>query len=438
MGTPRIIIGGAGSGSGKTTVTCALLSALKNRGLSVSAVKCGPDYLDPMFHKRALGISSMNLDLFFLNRETACGLLTEHSAASDICVIEGVMGYYDGMAFDTAKGSTYDIALSTATPAVIVINAKGMALTLAAVVKGIKDYRENSMVRAVILNNVSEGVYKQAKKIIEAETGVKVIGYMPHDDKCSVDSRHLGLTVPDGETENKIKLLGETAEKTIDIDALLSVAKESEPLDFAAYKAEINAKVKIAVAYDEAFCFYYSENLKLLENMGAEIRFFSPVHDSAVPDDADGIILGGGYPELFADRLSENKDMLKSIKDSIESGMPCLAECGGFMYLCSFVDGHETAGIFNAKAKNSGRLSRFGYIELKSDIDYINGIKGHEFHYWDTDNNGNVCTAVKPSGRSWQCMHIYKNTIAGYPHLYYYSKPEFAKEFILKCADWRK
>ena len=171
--------------------------------------------------------------------------------------------------------------------------------------------------------------------------------------------------------------------------------------------------------------------------MGAEIEFFSPIYDKTVPD-ADGMIIGGGYPELYAEKLSENTSMLNDIRIKIENGMPCLAECGGFMYLSSAIDNFRMTGIFKGNAYDTGKLSRFGYIELKSEREYINGIKGHEFHHWDMDDSGSECTAVKHSGRSWNCMSFYKNTIAGYPHLYYWSKPEFAQRFADRCRLWRK
>ncbi len=434
----RLIIGGAGSGCGKTTVCCAVLAALKNRGLRVSATKCGPDYIDPMFHERAIGIPFKNIDLYFTKPNEAKFLLNEHAAGSDICIIEGVMGYYDGLAYDNAQASTYDTAKATDTSAVLVVNAKGAAYTLSAIIKGIADFKENSGIKAVILNNVSEMVYKGLKPVIEAETGIEAVGYMPYNSEVSFDSRHLGLVTPTDDVVSKLNILGETAEKTIDIDRLLEIAGTAGDIEFTSIETKFIGSAKIAVAMDSAFCFYYKDNFELLKKMGAEITFFSPLEDKSLPEGTDGIILGGGYPELYAEKLAENRPMLESIRESIETGMPCLAECGGFMYLSKAIDGKKMAGVFDGEAKNTGRLSRFGYIKLKSDLPFLDGIKGHEFHYWDTDNNGSACTAVKPSGkRSWPCMHVYKNTVAGYPHLYYYSKPEFAAEFMRKCLSWR-
>ncbi len=433
----RLLIGGAASGSGKTTVTCAVLRALKNRGIRTTAAKCGPDYIDPMFHEKALGIPSKNIDLYFSDTNTAGRLLAEHSRGSDICVIEGVMGYYDGMGYGDSSASSCDIAVSTGTPSVLVVDAKGAAYTLCAVIKGLVGFRENS-VRAVILNGVSEMAYRSLKPVIERESGIEVIGYMPYNADVSIDSRHLGLVTPTDETVKKLDILGKTAERTIDMDRLLDIASEASELAYEPVKTEFIGKTKIAVALDSVFCFYYKDNFELLRKMGAELVYFSPLEDKRLPESVDGVLLGGGYPELYLGRLSENTEMLENIRESIEGGMPCLAECGGFMYLLREIDGAKMAGVFDGAARNTGRLSRFGYIELRSDIGYIDGIRGHEFHYWDTDSNGESCTAVKPSGkRSWPCMHVYKNTVAGFPHLYYPSKPEFAAEFMRKCLCWR-
>ena len=438
MYLPRIVIGGTGSGCGKTTVACAVLKALKNRGLYVTAAKCGPDYIDPMFHEKALGIPSKNIDLFFTENDVAAALLAEHAKGSDICVIEGVMGYYDGLSFDSDLASAYDTAKAVSSPAVIVINAGGIALTAAALAKGMADFRNDSGIRGFILNNISPSSYGPLKKLIEKNTGLPVMGFLPKNSDFSIKSRHLGLVTPDEKTSLAIEKMAEAAEKYIDLDMLIKTASEAEELSFNEIDAEPGKAFKLAAALDEAFCFYYADNLRLLKKLGAEIVFFSPLKDEKLPPDTDGILLGGGYPELFAENLSKNKNTMESIKNAIDDGMPCLAECGGYMYLSMEIDGFEMAGIFSGRARDTGKLSRFGYLELRSDREYIDGIKGHEFHHWDMDDTGNKCTAVKPSGKIWKCMDFYKNVIAGYPHLYYWSKPEFAMAFAEKCRTWRK
>ena len=295
MFLPRIVIGGTGSGCGKTTVVCAILKALKNRGLNVSAAKCGPDYIDPMFHKCALKVPSKNIDLFFSDDNTAKALFAEHAQGSDICVIEGVMGYYDGLSFDDDRVSTYNVADVLSAPSVIVLNARGMALTASALIQGMINFRDNSRIRAVILNNISSMSFEPLKKAIEDKTGIEVLGFMPNDSNFNINSRHLGLVTPDESTVEVLEEMSEAASKYIDLNRLMEIASEAGELEFERLSVKCGRKFKIAVALDEAFCFYYSDNLELLRKMGAEIEFFSPIYDKTVPD-ADGMIIGGGYP----------------------------------------------------------------------------------------------------------------------------------------------
>ncbi|GFI62580.1 cobyrinate a,c-diamide synthase [Clostridiales bacterium] len=439
MAVSRIIVGGAESSSGKTTVVCALLRAFKNRGIRSAAVKCGPDYIDPMFHEKALKTPSKNIDLFLSDENMTKWLLAKHCEKADICLMEGVMGYYDGLDIGSDKASTYEIAMATGTPAIIVINARGAALTLVSLIEGMLNFRRKTMIRGVILNNISKPVFERIKPVIEQATGTKVIGFMPADELFSLKSRRLGLEAPDGDIDKKLESLAETAEQTIDIDAIISISNEAKELKYKIPFIPYVGRARIFAAVDDAFSFYYRDNLELLKKMGAEIEIFSPLRDIEIPPNADGIILGGGYPELYSSELSANKKMRASIKTGIENGIPCLAECGGFMYLNKSIDNIPMVGVFEENAYDTGKLLCFGYVELKSQNSCLNGIKGHEFHYWTTDNNGCECTAVKPSGkRSWPCMRLYKNTIAGFTHLYYCSKPDFARAFIERCVNWRK
>ena len=439
-----IVITAPASGGGKTTVSCALMAALKKRGMRVSAFKCGPDYIDPMFHERALGIPSANLDAFFCGEELLKGLYARHSLDSDITVVEGVMGYYDGVDFSDTYASTYHIAKTLALPAAAVINARGAALSAAAVIKGMADFRQDSNIKAVIFNNISEGTYSRLKPAVENELDISVCGFLPHTEECIFSGRHLGLA--DAESEavlKKIDRLALLAEKYIDIDKITAIANECPKNSTAMPRHKKAADVTIAVARDKAFCFYYKDNIELLEDMGCVISYFSPIADSALPP-ADGLILGGGYPELYARELSENKPMLLDIRRALEGGMPCLAECGGFMYLHRRMQGkdgsfYDMAGLINADALYTDKLVRFGYIELSEDksclLDKDETLKAHEFHYWDSTDNGALFKAKKPSGREWRCIHLYKNTLCGFPHIYYYSNPDFARRFVLKCSD---
>ena len=460
---PRVMISAYASGSGKTTVTCGILQALKNRGVDVAACKCGPDYIDPMFHKSAIGIFSKNIDLFFEQQEQCISLFKKHAEGRDIVVTEGVMGYYDGLSMTSASASSYEVAKTLKMPVILVVNAKGMALSVIAVLKGMIEYRDNSNIQGVILNNVSKMVFDSIAPVIESELGIKALGYLPHDEDITIDSRHLGLVTPENisDIKNRLEKLSETVEETIDIDELLRIANKAPELedddkynfrieaDIKKYKQtlkEKNFSPRIAVAMDEAFCFYYQDNLDILQEFGCTLVPFSPIRDKALPENIDGLILGGGYPELYAEELSSNKSMLNSIKAALEDNLPCHAECGGYMYLHNTMEDRQKkkfkmVGFIDEDTFKCDKLVRFGYITLSSNEanDFImkgEEIKAHEFHYWDSTNNGTVARAVKPSGkREWKCCHQKKNTFMGYPHLFYYSNPKFVRRFVDKCVN---
>lgn len=447
---PRAMISAAASGSGKTCVVCGILKALKTQGMEVSAFKCGPDYIDPMFHTKAIGVSSKNLDGFFCDEQLLKKLFLKQAKKSEISIMEGVMGYYDGLSMDSYRASSYEIAVNTKTPVILVLNARGAALTIVPLIKGIMDFRPDSNIKGIILNNVSRHVYEGLKKVIEEQLGIKALGYMPYSEEIAIESRHLGLVTPDSAEDINIKLegLGKIAEKCIDLEGIISVARAAEPLDVADTEVFFAKKrVKIGVAYDNAFCFYYRDNIELLEKMGCEIVYFSPLKDKEIPPQVSGIILGGGYPELYCRELSENRSMLESIRKNLEGGMPCLAECGGFMYLHNTMEdkdgvSYPMAGVVDGAALKKNRLVRFGYATLCAQTDSFvlkkgEKIKAHEFHYWDSTSNGNAFVAQKPNGKIWECMHCYKNVVCGYPHIFYYSNIEYAQGFADKCVEYK-
>ena len=449
---PRILISAGSSGSGKTTVTCGILKALKDRGIGVSSCKCGPDYIDPMFHKRVLGIPSKNLDPFFEDKNLMGALYAEHVSGSDLNVIEGVMGYYDGLGFDGTRASTYEVGRNLGAPVILVINARGMALTLIAVLKGIMDFRSDSNIRGVILNNVSEMVYKSMAPVIERETGVIPLGFLPSCPEIAVESRHLGLMTPDSveDLNSRIEKLGQLTEKCIDLDRLIALAESAEAVEYSGIPKPTlpdKEKIRIAVAEDDAFCFYYEDNLELLQEYGCEIVPFSPLDDKCLPENISGLILGGGYPELYAERLSKNISMRESILSALKGGLPCLAECGGFMYLHDSMEDnerieHRMAGFLSGeKCVKREKLVRFGYITLSVAqynplLEMGEEIKAHEFHYWDSTDNGDLMKADKPSGkRSWECIRRINNTFCGFPHIFYRSNPRFAERFVNLCRE---
>ncbi len=440
----RIIIAGTHSGCGKTTVTCALLSALKARGLRVSAFKCGPDYIDPMFHREVIGVPSHNLDSYFCDNNTLRYLIGVNSADSDIAVTEGVMGFYDG---SDDRGSAYSLSEATETPVVIVLDCKGMSSSLGAVMKGFLTYRENR-IAGFVFNRLPERLAQLAERLCE-ELGTTFFGFLPKSD-ISVESRHLGLVTAGeiSDIKDKLHQLGELAERYIDLDLLIA-SSECGELHFeppAIGSAAEARRPVIAVAKDRAFCFIYADNTDLLERMGCEIRFFSPLSDRRVPEDADGMILCGGYPELYADELSANVEMLRDIRGRIDSGMPAIAECGGFMYLHSYfedMDGniHSGADVIHGKAYRTDRLQRFGYVTLKANSDNLLCVSGaefpaHEFHYFDSTVCGNGFTAYKSDGRKWDCVNSSEELYAGFPHLYFYAEPTTAVNFVKRCIEY--
>lgn len=454
MQIPRILLAAASSGSGKTIAACGLMAALKKQGETVVSCKCGPDYIDPMFHREVLGVDSENLDLFFCDEERLHELFVEHTKAADITVVEGVMGYYDGMRLDRTDASSYEVAKVLQIPVVLVVPAKGVAVSILALIKGMIEFRRDSNIQGILLNQVSEMLYPKMKEMIEnglRDMGyeIPVVGYLPKSDVFHLESRHLGLVTPKEtkDLQEKIKRAGAIIEQTVDLEQMKAIARQAPELEILPdKKANKAATLKVAIARDEAFCFYYKANLTLLEELGCELIPFSPLRDMHLPEGIQGLLLGGGYPELHAAELAANQSMRYEIKKQIKSGLPCLAECGGFMYLHDEMEGadgeiHFMAGAIKGRSFRTDKLGRFGYISITKETEtpYLKKeeqIRGHEFHYWDSTDNGSDCIASKPDGkRSWKCIHAKGNLFAGYPHLYFYSNPEFAKRFVRCCAE---
>lgn len=441
----RFMIAGTHSGCGKTTITCAILQALMNRGGEVASFKCGPDYIDPMFHSKIIGAASYNLDGFFCGKDTLNYLL--HKNAREFSVIEGVMGFYDGVG-DTA--SSHQLALDTDTPVVLVLDCKGMSLSLGALMRGFLTFRQPNRIAGFIFNRLPESLVNMAKQLC-VEMNVKYFGRFPLCREAAIESRHLGLVTADeiGELKQKMQLLAETAEQHLLLDEMLAVGSRAECVPFRSSEITFRSEhhPKIAVAYDKAFCFYYEDNLNLLREMGCDIATFSPLSDNALPEGVSGLLLGGGYPELYAERLAANHSMLTDIRQRIAAGMPTIAECGGFMYLHDTIEGdddtnYQMAGVIAGHVCKTERLRRFGYVNLTAEKDNLLCRRGevmpaHEFHYWDSDNCGGDFTARKASnGLEYPCIHAGERLYAGFPHLYFYAKPEIAQNFVRKCEEF--
>lgn len=450
---PRILFAAPKSGSGKTMITCGVLALLKKRGLRAAAFKCGPDYIDPMFHRSVLEIPSGNLDTFFTDEDTTRYLLERKADKADITVLEGVMGYYDGLGGTSERGSTYEVARVTGTPVILVVDAKGASVSLAAMIKGMLEYRHDSGICGVILNRASAGYYERLKSLIEQECKVPVVGYVPVLKELSVPSRHLGLFMPEELSDCRAwaQRLAEALEKTLDLELILDIASQAGSC--GGKKPQLpkpTLSVHLAVAKDEAFSFYYEENIELLRELGATISYFSPLHDKELPPDADGLILGGGYPENYGGKLAEALEIKTAIRRACEQGMPCLAECGGFLYLQESLEGADSesysmAGVLSGKGYKTEKLTRFGYVELTALCGGVLGekgvtIKGHEFHYWNCTENGEAFQAKKPLSEAgkgeYSCMIHTSKMAAGFPHLYYYSNPKLLYSFLERCAGF--
>ena len=437
------------SGSGKTTMTCALLMALKRRGCAPCAFKSGPDYIDPMFHRAVLGVESRNLDLFFSAPETVRTLYARGAAGHGAAVCEGAMGFYDGLGGVSDRASAWHLADTLGLPVLLVVEPKGQSLTLAAELKGLNSFRTPSHIAGILLNNCTARMHALLAPMLDKETGLPVLGFLPKLPEAVIGSRHLGLYTA-AEVENlqqKLALLADAAEEHIDWPRLRALC-EKEPPALPVEPETPPARVRIAVAQDEAFCFTYAETLEAFRDAGAEVVFFSPLRDTALPGNIGGLYLPGGYPELHARELSGNTSLLREIKRKIESGLPTAAECGGFLYLGQSLTDAEgqswpMAGVLPGEAKDAGRLVRFGYAALSADSDSLLFRAGesfpiHEFHHWDSTANGTALAAKKPVGAAaWRCGFVNEHFYAGFPHLYWAGTP-LPQRFAAAAENYRR
>ena len=438
---PRIVLAGTSSGCGKTTVTCAVLQALINRGLRVGGAKCGPDYIDPMFHSRIIGAKTSNLDAFFFKEDMLRQLLHENAAGCDVTVIEGVMGYYDGLGLTSSRASTFEIAQRTKSPVILIVQARGAALSVLATVQGFLQFLPDNGICGVILNGCTAMSYPPLAAAIQEHFGIRALGFLPQLPDCALKSRHLGLVtaVEVKDLKEKMQRLAHAAAQYIDLEGILSLARGADGIFYTPYEApHFSDAVRIGVARDKAFCFYYEDSLALLQKMGAELVPFSPLADAHLPEALHGLYLGGGYPELYAGQLSENVPMRREIRLALAKGLPCIAECGGFMYLTEKIGTWPMAAVLRGGCQDMGRLTRFGYVTLTARRDNLlcrrgERIPGHEFHHWDADNTGDGFMADKPSGRSWACVHTGDTLYAGFPHFHFCANPDFALNFYEAC-----
>lgn len=455
MHFPGLVIAGTHSGVGKTTISMGLMGLLSRR-MPVQPFKVGPDYIDPAFHTFITGRHCRNLDGWLLDENTLRYLYAKNGCPGGIGVVEGVMGLFDGAGSRSRPGSTAHIAEVLKLPVVLVVDGRGMSASAAAMVLGYRAYDPLLKLRGVLFNNVkSKRHFSLLREAVERDTGVRVVGYMPQEESIRLPSRHLGL-VPREEVEGfqqKLDRLVESMEETVEVEALLEIAREAEgPLDFVPPVIEPVGHVKLAVAHDRAFHFYYRDNLELLQALGAELFFFSPLEEASLPTGIDGIYIGGGFPEVFARELEAGEPLKKEIAAAAENGMPIYGECGGLMYLSEGIytlEGgyYNMAGVFPGKVRMTGRLQRFGYVELQMEEDNLLGRRGervraHEFHHSRLEGRPAGQSAFQVYKRrngnlvdEWRCGVSYRKVLASYPHIHFYSNLSVPSSLLRTCLE---
>ncbi|MEG0875174.1 MAG: cobyrinate a,c-diamide synthase [Clostridiales bacterium] len=454
MAKSAFVLSGTQSGSGKTTISMALMAAFRKKGLIVQPFKVGPDYIDPMYHTAATGRKSRNLDSFMLDENTISYLADKNAKDADVAIIEGVMGLYDGLGGFSKEGSTAHISEILDVPVILLINGNGMSLSVAAMVNGYRDFSPTTKIAGVILNNVkNDSGYLHLKEIIETVSKVPVFGYLPKNEKFALNDRHLGLYCSEEITdlEEKLAVLATAITEHCDLDKILA-ATTYKPRNIKApiLPQPIKQRVKIGVAKDSAFNFYYQDSLDLMVELGADIVNFSPIRDEKLPE-VDGVFFGGGYPELHLEELSQNKAFMSDLKSKLEDGLPCYGECGGFIYLGKSMTmeekTYELTGFYPFDFAMSDRLQHFGYMEAEINPDSpLSGqeklnIKGHEFHYTKRIDEVEYPTeyTVKKKRRTkevfWEEGFKKNNCLGGYPHFNFYANPKAAKNFLLSALE---
>lgn len=500
MTTRSFIIAGESSGAGKTTIAMGLMAALKKRGFTVQPFKAGPDYIDPIHHRRVCGRPSYNLDTWMMGVPEVKRTFESAISRADVGIVEGVMGLFDGKDGRGEEGSTAHLAKVLNLAVILVVDASKMARSAAALVYGFEKFDPEVKIAGVIFNRVgSERHFTMLKEAVENRCHAKVYGYLPGDKDMAMPERHLGLCIPPETTKEdgtwiNIERLSALMEKFIDIEGILGLRTGAGISGIEGSEKEIslslspssgvpienapecpsflrkqesrttpsvwipaftgmtfssfwfNVPPRIAVAFDDAFCFYYQQNLDILQNFGAEIIFFSPLSDRRPPERTGGIYLGGGYPELYAKRLEANRGMRKAIKDLADKGLPIYAECGGLMYLGEGLmdlkgDEYKMAGVFPWVSRMGERKRSLGYREVKA----IDGcpfleegerIRGHEFHYSEIDEPpDSIMRVYRDMGEKGGLEgYLSKNTLASYIHLHFASNPGFAQGFVKLCS----
>lgn len=454
MNDRRLVIAGTGSNVGKTTITIGIMSALKKMGYTVQGFKCGPDYIDPFYHTAITGRSSRNLDSWMLSHDAVNEIFIQGSEGACISIIEGVMGFYDGKDPKINKGSSAEISIITQSPVILVVDCSGVARSAAAIVRGFQILSDEVNIVGVIANKVSgENHFLLIKEAVEQECGIPVVGNLSQEKNIKLPERHLGLIPPIelGELTSFFDRLGESVLSSLDMKLLFDLAKTTDLKQESSFlfNKKDSIGVRIAIAYDQAFSFYYEENLELLRVFGAELVYFSPLAGEPLPSEIHGLYLGGGFPEVFAETLSKQTNVHLSIKSAIQQGLPTFAECGGFMYLCESIvtlDGssHSMVGIIPGTVKMQNQLVAVGYREIHGEkgndlLKEGESAMGHEFHYSTFHPKEKIQFAYETKGNNGIQKEgfLKKNLIAGYTHIHFASCPHLVENWIKKCMEWK-
>jgi cobyrinic acid a,c-diamide synthase len=452
---PRLVIAGTHSGVGKTTVTLGLMAAFVEKGNIVQGFKCGPDYIDPSYHRAVTKRASRNLDSWMVNEDVVNDIFIEGCKGADLSIIEGVMGFYDGKASTSDKGSTADISLLLQAPVLLVVDISGMARSAAAVVKGFQQLNEKVKIAGVILNGAgSERHAEMCSEAIKEACGIPALGYLKKGDVPSIPERHLGLVpaLERGEHDSLFSQLAAVVSRQFDLERIERLALEASALSRRTnlfQQTKRPSVVKIAVAYDAAFHFYYEENFTLLRQAGAELVYFSPLRGEDLPSHCDGLYLGGGFPEEFADELSQWIKDHPQLKKRVQSGLPTLAECGGYMFLgeqLTTTKGKtvEMAGVIPMVVQMENKLVSLGYRDVTPlDDSFLlskgQQIRGHEFHYskavyTETERPAYFVKGLFGEGKEG---YMSDHLLAGYTHLHFASEPAVATQWVKACEVYK-
>ncbi|MBO8168294.1 MAG: cobyrinate a,c-diamide synthase [Thermoanaerobacteraceae bacterium] len=453
MHIPRLVIAGTHSGVGKTTLATGIMAALTARGYRVQGFKVGPDYIDPGYHRLATGRASRNLDCWMMGEDRVRQSFVLAGTGADICIIEGVMGLFDGSS-ENGAGSTAEIARILQAPVILVVDVRFMGQSAAAVVQGYRQFWRDINVAGVILNKVGSQRHRDmVVKAIESHCGVPILGTVLRDEELTTPERHLGLlpVAENRQAQEKISVLGRRVASAIDLERLVGIAKSAAPVKGSAGVLDRSSpRVEIAVARDEAFNFYYQDGLDMLEACGAELAYFSPIRDSGLPPRAGGLLIGGGFPESYLQELSENRPMLEAIGRAYRQGMPIYAECGGYMYLTRQVTGtggdtYPMVGIVPGTCIMEPRLVGMGYIKAVAQRDNIlclkgDVLRGHEFHYSRFQSEQPPNAFVFYGGRAEDGRvdgYADGNLLASYLHLNFFGHQQQARRFVERCVAFR-